>query len=271
VNWAFLLGHLSDPHITEAGRLVGGRFDTAPYLAAAIDALNALDPRPDVVLATGDLVDRGQRTEYERLRSYLDALEMPFLLLPGNHDERSALRAAFPEQPWSREGTTLHYVVDDYPVRIVALDSAVAGHYEGHVGPEQLAWLDGLLTDDGQRATIVAVHHPPFITGIEHMDQMGLIDRDALGAVIARHRQVVAVLSGHLHRPITTRWAATVAMTIPGVAHQVALDLRPSSHPELLLEPAYIALHLWNPDRGLVSHLSRVPPPGGVSEPGASG
>jgi hypothetical protein len=91
------------------------------------------------------------------------------------------------------------------------------------------------------------------------MDAMGLSDRDAFGAVVRRHNQVERVLCGHLHRPITARWAGTVAMTIPGVAHQVALDLRPSSDAALVLEPPAVALHLWTRDMGLISHLSPIP------------
>jgi 3',5'-cyclic AMP phosphodiesterase CpdA len=70
-------------------------FDTAPYLARAVATLNALVPRPDIAVVTGDLVDHGEPEEYEQLRHLLARLSMPVFVIPGNHDAREPLREAF--------------------------------------------------------------------------------------------------------------------------------------------------------------------------------
>ena len=86
---------LSDPHILAPGELLYRRFDTAEFLARAVAEINRLDPLPDVAVVTGDLVDHGEPPEYEHLRALLAPLAMPVFVIPGNHDAREPLRAAF--------------------------------------------------------------------------------------------------------------------------------------------------------------------------------
>src|SRR5438128_9963881 len=86
---------LSDPHIVAPGELLYGRVDTAEFLARSVAESNRLDPLPDVAVVTGDLVDHGNPAEYEHLRTLLAPLAMPVFVIPGNHDAREPLRAAF--------------------------------------------------------------------------------------------------------------------------------------------------------------------------------
>jgi 3',5'-cyclic AMP phosphodiesterase CpdA len=142
-------------------------------------------------------------------------------------------------------------------VRLVWLDSLRAGAPGGRLDEEQLAWLDATLAAAPDQPTVVAVHHPPFLTGIGHMDAMGMNphDADAFGDVVARHRQVERVVCGHLHRSITRRWRGTVAMTVPSSCHAVALDLEPGGPGAWIREPPMVTLHRWTETEGLVTHL----------------
>ena len=249
------VAQLSDTHIGPPGYRCAGRVDTAGFLRAAVDHVNGLDPAPNAVLVTGDLVDAGGREPYRVLRGLLEALVVPWYLLPGNHDDRDALRDEFPDLP---PGPRMQRVIDIGAVRAVLLDTVVPGSPAGRLGEEQLAWLDVTLGAAPLRPTIVALHHPPFDTGIAHMDAMGLEDGAALGAVIARHPQVACVIAGHLHRPIATRWHGTVAMTAPSVAHQVMLELGPDGPARFVFEPPAILLHRWSESGGMVTHVSYV-------------
>jgi len=94
-----LLAQISDLHIKQPGALAYRRVDTAASLARTIARLNALTPRPDAVLMTGDLVDHGSVEEYRHLKTLLDMLEIPYWLLIGNHDAREPLREVFAERP----------------------------------------------------------------------------------------------------------------------------------------------------------------------------
>jgi Icc protein len=253
-----IIAQLSDMHIKPEGRLAYRRVDTAPYLARAVRHLLAMTPRPDVVLGTGDLVDSGQPEEYRRLRELLAPLTMPVYLIPGNHDDRQALRDTFADQGYLPREGFVQYVVESYPVRLVALDTLVPGKGGGVLCAERLAWLDARLGEAPERPTLVFMHHPPFRTGIAHMDALGLDNAEALGAVIRRHPQVASITCGHLHRPIQVRWNGTIAMTAPSPAHQVALDLTPDGPSAFVMEPPACLLHLWRPDTGLLAHTSYI-------------
>ena len=253
-----IIAQISDTHIKPEGRLAYRRVDTAAHLARAVRHLLAMTPRPDVVLGTGDLVDAGRPDEYQRLRELLAPLTMPVYLIPGNHDDRGALRDAFRDHAYLPRDGFVQYVVDSYPVRLVALDTVVPGKRSGLLCEERLAWLDGRLREAPTRPTLVLMHHPPFRTGIAHMDALGLENADAFGEVIRRHAQVEAITSGHLHRPIQVRWNGTIAMTAPSTAHQVALDLRPDGPSAFALEPPACLLHVWRPGTGLLAHTSYI-------------
>jgi 3',5'-cyclic AMP phosphodiesterase CpdA len=253
-----ILAQLTDTHIKLPGRLAYRRVDTAAHLARAVAAVNALDPQPDVVALTGDLVDFGRPEEYEHLRALLAPLRAPYLLLVGNHDERAALRAAFPEHDYLPRAGFVQYAVDRGPLRLVALDTVIPLRGDGELCAERLDWLDRTLAAAPGRPTVVMMHHPPFRTGIAHMDAQGLAGRGAFAAVIGRHPQVERIICGHLHRSIQSRVARTLASTCPATCHQVALDLRPHGRSAFVLEPPGYQLHQWTEGAGLVTHTAVV-------------
>jgi 3',5'-cyclic AMP phosphodiesterase CpdA len=253
-----LLCQISDTHIKAGRKLAYGVVDTAGMLERCVQDILDLPQRPDAVVATGDLVDYGRPDEYGLLRELLAPLPMPLYLLPGNHDERAALRAAFPEHRYLRQWDPfIQYAIDEHAVRIVALDSVIPLQGGGTLCDERLAWLDRALAARPDAPTLVAMHHPPFVSGIGHMDKVGFDRADALAAVIARHPQVERVVAGHLHRPITVRFAGTVASTCPSPAHQVALDIDPQAADDFILEPPAYQLHWWS-GRQLVTHTAYV-------------
>ena len=254
-----ILAQLTDTHIKLPGKLAYRKVDTADCLARAVEAMNALDPAPDLVALTGDLVDFGAAAEYAHLREILASLDMPFLLMPGNHDDRDELRAAFPEHDYLPRSGFIQYALDRGPLRIVALDTVVARRSEGELCAARLAWLDRTLAGAAGRPTVVMMHHPPFVTGIGHMDRMGLLaGREEFAAVIARHPQVERIICGHLHRSIQFRVAHTVASTCPAPCHQVALDLRPHGPSAFRMEPPGYQLHCWIDGAGLVTHTGVI-------------
>ncbi len=255
----FLLAQVTDLHIKAEGRLSYRRVDTAGALRLCVEHLLAIPQRPDAVILTGDLTDFGRPEEYGQLAQWLAPLPMPWYLMPGNHDSRDGMRAAFPSHAYLRSGgATIDYVIDDWPVRLVALDTVIPGRSGGTVLPAQLEWLEATLSAGRDRPTLIAMHHPPFSTGIGHMDDIGLDDVAGLEAVVRRHPQVERIIAGHLHRPISTRFAGTVASTCPSPAHQVALDLDPAAASRFMMEPPGFQLHLWRAGRGVVTHTAAI-------------
>lgn len=186
-----LIAQLSDPHVRPRGRLYQDVVDSNAQFAAAIAAVNKLDPRPDLVLLSGDLVDHGAADEYAMLGELLVALEVPLLAIPGNHDDREAFRRAFAGRPWLPASGPIDYVVGDGGVvRIVAVDVTLPGLHHGVIGEEKAAWLDGVLAADPRRPTVVMMHQPPFDTGIPYLDLYSCREGQRLADVVRRHPQV---------------------------------------------------------------------------------
>jgi len=256
-----LLAQISDLHIKRPGALAYRRVDTGAALARCVTALNALEPRPDVVIMTGDLVDQGDPEQYAHLKTLLAPLKIPYYLLVGNHDDRTALREAFSDRPELRAGGDfVHYAADIGPLRLIALDSLVPGQSAGNLCDARLAWLETQLDAANGQPVIVALHHPPFECGIGHMDALRLGPQAAerLAALIARYPNVERVICGHVHRPMFVRFGGTIASAVPAPAHQVALDLRDDAPSAFMLEPPAFALHRYDAASGLVTHHAYV-------------
>ncbi|KVP90750.1 metallophosphatase [Burkholderia ubonensis] len=251
-----LLAQISDLHIKRPGQLAYQRVDTAAALARCIARLNALEPRPDAVLITGDLVDFGRDDEYRHLRDLLAPLEIPYYLMVGNHDDRAALRRAFADRPEWQDGEFVQYAFDVGAVRVLALDSQVPGASAGDLCDARLAWLAAQLDAARDRPVIVALHHPPFASGIGHMDALRLAPAAAakLDALLRGYPNVERVLCGHVHRTMFARFGGTIASAVPAPAHQVAFDLRDNAPSAFRLEPPAFAVHRHTPDAGVITH-----------------
>jgi 3',5'-cyclic-AMP phosphodiesterase len=223
-------------------------------------AVARFNPRPDVVLITGDLTECGLAEEYANLNVLLRKwLPMPVFVIPGNHDRRGNLRDALHHLPGvTTDPEYVQYAVDDHPVRIVMLDTLVPGAGHGELRPEQLEFLDRTLAGAPDKPTLIGMHHPPFACGIAHMDRINLRNSSEFTAIIARHRQVERIICGHHHRPIVARVAHAVASISPSVAHQVEMSLLPNDPGAFLFEPPAFQLHRWTPADGIVSHTVYV-------------
>lgn len=250
-----LIAQLSDPHIRPPACKAYGCIDTARLLRQAVAKIGAMERSPDVVLITGDLTDCGLVEEYVHLRELLSGLSAPVFMVPGNHDRRENLRAVFADQcPELDLPGHMHYVVDRFVVRLIALDSVVDGQPHGELGSQCLGWLDERLADDPQRPTVLFMHHPPFRTGFAAMDRIGCRDGGQLGALVQRYPQVERVLCGHVHRAIQMPWCGSLACVGPSTAHQMALDLGSGRPEQFCLEPPGFLVHLWQGADGMVTH-----------------
>ncbi|MBP2315859.1 phosphodiesterase [Azospirillum soli] len=255
-----LIAQISDLHVTAPDARRTTAYDNNARLAAAVAHLNALEPRPDLVLITGDLVNGPKPGEYEALTEILEPLAIPYRIVAGNHDDRDRLRRTFGAANWMPvDGDFIQYAVEEFPVRVLVLDSVVAGKAVGALCERRLAWTAERLAEQPGRPTIVALHHPPFDTGLAFLDTLRCIEgAEELGRLVRAHPNVLAVLCGHTHRQTAVSWNGTYGYVAPSVAYQVALDLTPEPPYRWTEEPSAVALHLVRPDVGLITHLSPV-------------
>lgn len=242
-----IIAQISDLHIKAAGQLAYGKVDTAEALARCVTELNALDPRPDLVVISGDLVDTPTPDEYEHLWRLLAPLKIPFIGVPGNHDDRAMMRAAFPDRTYAHAAGALDQSHSVGPLDVIALDTHVPGKPYGALEAATLQWLDATLASTHERPALVFLHHPPFRTGIEHMDVQNLRNAAELETIIRRHPRVRIVAAGHVHRATLTTFAGVAATICPAPNHAVDLDIAALRPPSFRVEPPAFHLHVWFP------------------------
>lgn len=248
----FLLLQLSDSH---AGA-TWGEGDPLAKTAATVEHIRRLPDRPDAVVITGDLADTGEPAEYEALGALLGSIGVPCYPLPGNHDDRGAMRAHFGLQGEGDE--PISYSVEVGPLRLVILDSTKPGHDAGELDEVRLSWLDRELSAGPEQPTILAMHHPPLLTGAPAWDRIGVPEneRRALGGVLERHSQVRVVIGGHLHRTIASRLGGRSVLAAPAIYESALPDFEAA---ELKLggsAPSYV-LHAVV-DGQVTSHVLRA-------------
>lgn len=254
-----VIAQFSDLHVTTAGRRNSYGIDTAAGLSRCIAHLAALDVAPDLLVLSGDLVDEGTASEYQRLRTMLDAVQIPLCMMPGNHDRRAPLRQVFADHAYLGAAGRMHYHRDVRGLRLIALDSVIEGREGGDLDEAQLQWLDGLLRDAPGQTALVLLHHPPVATGFSRMDRISVATESAaqLGRVIAGHPQVRAVLCGHVHRSVQAVWQGVQVSVCPSAAFQARLHLGRGRFEAALDEPPAYQLHYWD-GRNLATHTVTV-------------
>ena len=240
-----LIAQISDLHIKRPGVLAYGQIDTASALARCVATLNAFRPRPELVVISGDLADTPVAEEYEHLNRLLAPLEIGFAAVPGNHDSRELMRAALPKGGYAQSTGALNSLHAVGPLDLVLLDSSVPGKPHGELEAPTLAWLDATLASSSTRPALIFLHHPPFVTGIHHMDVQNLRNAGALANVLRRHPRARLVAAGHVHRAALTQFLGIPATICPAPNHAVALDLEDSLPPSFKVEPPAFHLHTW--------------------------
>jgi len=262
-----LIAQISDLHIKPPGELTSGRVDAAADFTRCIAELNRFRPRPDLVVISGDLVDSPLKGSYDHLVRLLPPLEIPFTAIPGNHDDRTLMRAALPDKHYARASGALNSVRALGDLDIVLIDSTVPGEPHGELDAATLTWLDATLGASSTRPALLFLHHPPFITGIEHMDVDNLRNGADLAAILRKHERVQLLAMGHVHRATATTFAGVQATICPAPNHAVALDLDAHMPSAFTIEPKAFHLHAWFPGDGFGNVVTHWVPIGDFPGP----
>jgi 3',5'-cyclic AMP phosphodiesterase CpdA len=253
-----IIAQISDTHIVVGSDSADPQDTAAVDLRSAVDHLLRLPARPDLVLISGDCVNSGSAAEYQRFRQLIEPLTMPVYIIPGNHDDRMQMLELFGSQGSAPLPGFVQYVVDMWPVRLIALDTNVPGKGEGFLCAERLGWLEQRLAEAPDRPTLIFMHHPPFLTGLAPLDTIGLTNAGMLGAVIAGHPQVERIVAGHVHSTMLRRFHGTIAMTCSATAHQFFPDLSRPDRLSAIMEPPACLLHVWDEATGMRTHTNLI-------------
>jgi 3',5'-cyclic AMP phosphodiesterase CpdA len=158
---------------------------------------------PDVVVASGDLTNRGRREQHERAALFLGSFEKPVLAVPGNHDLPYTFPARF-TRPWAefeRQWKTVEPTYSSPALHVVGLNSARPYRHQG-----------GALDEDQLRRAAEQLDAAPagaYRVVVLHHHMIGAPWRAARKRPVSRRNKVLRalveagadlILAGHIHQ-----------------------------------------------------------------------
>jgi Icc protein len=232
-------------------------------LDQTLEHLLTIKPRPDLLLLTGDLADSGKdREAYWQLKNALRDYPISTHFCMGNHDSRGPFFDLFSQVPGP--SGFLQYAIEEHPVRVLMLDTLEVNRHGGGFCEDRAAWLEERLSEQPERPTLLALHHPPLPTGLSWItENPDALWAERLRSVVAKHDNIVGIVAGHLHRPVVTLWAGKMLVVCPPTSPQIALDLdtidpdQPDGRPMIVAAPPGFALHFWS-GKELITHFGSV-------------
>jgi Icc protein len=248
-----IIAQISDTHLA---------FDTADAerrisdFASTITDINALDPAPDVIVHSGDIVHNGRQDEYAQAAAILAHARAPVYVLPGNKDDRANLRTAFSAGGYfAKGGDFIDYAVEDFPVRLIALDTLSPGKGRGEFRPQQARRLVELIDAERNKPIAVFTHHPPFEVTVGP-DSFHFEDAESMARLreaLQHGGRVIGIFSGHVHRAATGQAGRIPASVVPCIA----TTLRKGDYPPPMKTHPVYHLHRFDPAWGFVTE-SRI-------------
>jgi len=219
--------------------------------------INALDPAPDAIVHTGDIVHNGRQDEYAQAVATLAKARAPVYVLGGNKDNRANLRTAFAAGGYlSRDAEFIDYAIEDYPVRLIAVDTLSTASNKGDFCPERVRRLIGMIDAETAKPIALFAHHPPFEVTVGpdrlHFETPEMMAR--LRQALQHSGRVVAVFSGHVHRAAAGHIGSISATVMPSIATM----LRRGEYPAHMKTRPLYYVHRFDPVWGFVTETRIV-------------
>ena len=240
---------ISDTHILPEGPLVSNVLDTASSLEKLIIRINQLRVKHndiECILVSGDISEDGSSDSYQRFKSIMSLLELPIYVIPGNHDARENMREAFIAENIFTKTGPLNWHKKIGHINLIGLDTLVEGQGGGYLMPESLEYLEKTLNNIKSEPTMLALHHPPFETGIQFMDSIGLKNTNEFKTIISNFNGELRVVCGHIHCMMVANLNNHIAISSPSPSSSFEYDTRSSAPVGFMNEVDGCLLHKWN-------------------------
>lgn len=176
--------------------------------------------RPDHVVVTGDHTHDELPETYAAVRELFEPVLDRLWPLPGNHDDRAALRSAFAERIPRNGSDRINFAFEAGDWLCLGLDTHVTGAVSGRIGADQVEWIREQLEDRRPRAAVLFMHHPPVELGLAWLDRIGLEDAHLLQDLLAEDPRVRLVCCGHVHHESSNRVGSAEVVTVPSTGLQ---------------------------------------------------
>ncbi|MHB1871945.1 MAG: metallophosphoesterase family protein [Steroidobacteraceae bacterium] len=249
-----IIAQISDTHIARDAPDAERR---ASDLARTIADINALDPPADVIIYTGDITHGGRPEDYAHAAALLRTARAPVYVAPGNRDDRENLRQAFAGWACLASGSGfLDYAVEDFPVRLIAVDTVTPRSNKGEFAPEHVQRLLDLIDAENTKPIALFMHHPPYrvTVGPDPLNFATEQDMTRLQQVLQHSGRVIGVFCGHVHRSTSGRIGEIQVVVAPCTAS----SLRKGDYPALMQTRPVYHVHRFEPRYGFSTHVRIV-------------
>lgn len=239
---------ITDTHLSRAGSFVSRKLNTHEAFVRLVQRIHEvwLQIEPiDAIIISGDVSDDGSAESYTIFRSLAEGLEAPLFVIPGNHDRREAMRAAFGGDGYLPATGKLNWCQKVGGLMLIGLDTLIEGESGGEFDADALDFLTSALNGAGRTPVLLALHHPPFQTGVQFLDRIGLKGSDQFAAILAAHQGPLRVICGHIHCTMVAEVGGKIALSGPSAASTFAMDLRNGAPAGFMTEPDGFVAHVW--------------------------
>ncbi|MDL2398293.1 metallophosphoesterase family protein [Rhizobium mayense] len=215
--------HLTDLHVgtPDDDHLYS---DTTETLRQILALVATVTPKPEFVVASGDLTNRGDAESFRRLQEIMADIDVPVIYALGNHDTRAGfydgmeIAAESPDAPYDHDRVVAG-------IHIVTIDSSTPGLIGGTIDPTQFEWLERTLDTHPDLPKLIVVHHPPALgeePDLTHWRTIHFPQSQRLAEVL-KGRNIIGILSGHIHHDRVSVWHGIPVVV--GMGHHAATDI----------------------------------------------
>ena len=257
-----LIAQITDSHIVPKGHHWKNEpsVDTAERLSRAVNFLNGMTERPDAVLFSGDAVDEGDLESYRLFRELIQPLQIPLFVIPGNHDERETMRNCFADRSYMPAKGLINYCVEEFPVRLIGMDTQVVGEDFGRICPERVAWLEETLRKNPAKPALLFMHHSPVKVGLKAFDTLyTCFLAPEFEEVIRKSESLLGIIAGHYHHLCASSFGGKTCFLAPSLAPTHYFNHFDDTEPTALeLDDPAVTLHRWLGGTSLSTHVVRL-------------
>jgi Icc protein len=217
--------HITDLHVGNPSVADSYLFsDTSATLSRVLALIGSMDRKPQFIIASGDLTNRGDVESYRQLRSLMAATDVPVVYAIGNHDTRAGFYKGMLDRTSDLDAPYDHDQVIG-GIHIVTLDTTTPGEIGGSLTPAQFAWLAQALDRHGDLPKLIVAHHAPVLGDAVPWDHWRTIEfsQSQQLAGVLKGRNILGILSGHIHHDRFSSWHGIPV--IVGMGQHAATDI----------------------------------------------
>lgn len=251
-----LFCQISDSHFMSKGKKIFDQIETYSQFVKVIDYCKILDPNPDFYIMSGDLIHDNPKY-YHNYFELCNQLNKPYFLMMGNHDIRTNLKENIINKKLIDKNGYLNFVINNFSLRIICLDTVIEGSTEGELTAASLDWLEEELKKDSNINTIIFMHHPPIEIGSILFDDIICKNGNEFLNLVKKYSNISKIIFGHVHCTYNCELKNLNLISCPSSSFQFPINAKTTNNLKLD-EKSYIQLFKWTDNKLLTNKILEI-------------